>query len=188
MKKNKGFTLVELLVTIVIIGLLVTIGYIGSRTILERANNSYYHNQEDMLLLAGREYFADNRSELPKEVSETASVTLETLIEQKYIDPIKDRNDNDCNFKESSVVVQKITDADYQYYATLVCDAANYKTEGDEVDPVITFDPNKKSSQSSITVKMKVTDNEEVQSVRYVITKDGETYKDSDGNVRTLEY
>ena len=102
----KGFTLVELLVAIIILGLLITIGYIGSKNVLERASDSYYHNQEDMLLIAGREYFADNRSELPKEVGNTASITLETLIDQKYIDPIKDTNEKDCNFITDFVGVE----------------------------------------------------------------------------------
>ena len=179
MKKNKGFTMIELLATIIILALLVTLGIISIRSILDRGDDSYYKSQEDMLILAGREYFADHRSELPKKVGDTASVTLETLIDEKYIDPIKDDKDNPCNHEKSNVTVQKITDRDYQYYGILKCDN-EYETKEDESSPTITFTPNEESSTESITVKINITDNIGVASYRYVITKDGETYFDSE--------
>ena len=175
--KNKGFTMVELLVTIIIIGILTTLAYFGVSSILNRGSNSYYDSEENMLVLAGREYFADYREKLPKDIGKTSSVTLDTLIKESYIDPIKDEDDNDCNRDKTTVTVQKITDKDYQYYVTLVCD--NYETTEDNAKPVISFSPNKKSSTKNITVTMEVTDNKEVASYRYVITKDGEEYKDS---------
>lgn len=174
---KKGFTLIELLVTIVILGLLVTLGYVSVRAILDRGNESYYRTQEDMLNLAGKDYFADYRSKLPKEIGETAYVTLKTLIDENYINPIKDEDENNCNVNESRVTVDKITETEYQYYVLLVCN--DYKTTTDETDPVIKFTPNKKSSQESISVTMKVTDNKKVSQYRYVITKNGEEYQDS---------
>ena len=176
-RKKKGFTLVELLATIIILGLLVTIAYVSVTSILDRGNDSYYESQENMLVLAGREYFADHRSELPKEIGDTSTVTLETLIKEKYIDSIKDKDENVCDEKNSGVTAQKITDRDFQYYGILAC--GNYTTESDKAKPTISFNPNKKISEDPITVTMKITDNEEVQSYRYVITKDGEEYQDS---------
>ena len=129
--KDKGFTLVELLATIIILGLLTTIAYVSVTKILDRGNDSYYDSQENMLVLAGREYFADHRSELPKEIGGTSTVTLETLIEEKYIDPIKDKNENVCDELNSTVTAQKITDRDFQYYGILEC--GNYKTVEDKV-------------------------------------------------------
>ena len=178
MKNKKGFTMVELLVTIIILGILTTLAYFGVSTILNRGSNSYYDSQENMLILAGREYFADYREKLPKDIGKTASVTLDTLIKESYIDPVKDEDDNDCNRDKTTVTVQKITDKDYQYYVTLVCDY--YETKEDTAKPVITFSPNKQSTTKTITVKMEVTDNKDVASYRYVITKDGEEYKDSE--------
>ena len=185
--KRKGFTMVELLVTIIILGLLTTLVITSITSILNRSHSEYYESQENMLVLAGRDYFSDYRSKLPKEVGETSSVTVETLINEKYIDPVKDRNNNDCNFKKSSVTVQKITDKDYQYYVTLICDADNYETTEDRADPVIKYTPNKKSSTKPITVKMSVTDDKGVASFRYVITKDDEVIKDSGYQIYTGE-
>ena len=176
-REKKGFTLVGLLATIIILGLLVTIAYVSVTSILDRDNDSYYESQENMLVLAGREYFAGHWSELPKEIGDTSTVTLETLIKEKYIDPIVDKDENVCDNLKSVVTAQKITDRDFQYYGILAC--GNYTTESDKAKPTISFDPNKKSSEDPITVTMKITDNKEVKSYRYVITKDGEEYQDS---------
>ena len=97
-----------MLVTIVIIGFLFTLGYFSISAILNRADDNYYSSQENMIVLAGREYFADYRSELPKEISATSSVTLETLINEGYIDPVKDRNDKACDYAGSSVTAKKL--------------------------------------------------------------------------------
>ena len=177
MINKKGFTLVEILATIVILGLLVTLGYISVRAILDRGNDSYYKTQEDMLILAGKNYFADYRSKLPKEIGETAYVTLKTLIDENYIEPIKDKNKNDCDDNKSRVTALKVSETEYQYYGLLVCDG--YRTTSDETDPVIKFTPNKASSQERITVTMKVTDNEGISQYRYVVTKDGVLQRDS---------
>ena len=179
-KDRKGFTLIELLATIIILGLLTSLAYVAISSILNRGYESYYSSQEEMLILAGREYYADHRNELPDEIGETSTVTLKVLINEKYIDPIKDRNDNVCNNVKSGVTVQKYSDKDYQYYAFLVCDDDGYETKGDKSKPVIKFSPNEKSSQSSIDVTMTVTDNEKVKSYKYIITKDGEDYKEID--------
>ena len=61
MKKSKGFTMIELLATIIILGLLITIAYTSVRNILNRGNNTYYESQENMIVLAGQDYFADYR-------------------------------------------------------------------------------------------------------------------------------
>ncbi len=186
--KKTGFTLLELLATIIILGLLTTIVIGVILPLLNRGNDEYYKNQENMLVLAARDYFADHRSRLPKEIGETSTVTLKELIEGKYIDPIKDKEGVDCDFEKSTVVVQKITDKDYQYYVTLVCNGDNdneeddptYESEKDKQKPTIVFNPNKESSTNPINIKMIMKDNKGIASYRYVVEKDGSEYYDSE--------
>ena len=143
-----------------------------------------------MLVLAARDYFADHRSRLPKEIGETSTVTLKELIEGKYIDPIKDKEGVDCDLEKSTVVVQKITEKDYQYYVTLVCNGDNdneeddptYESEKDKQKPTIVFNPNKESSTNPINIKMIMKDNKGIASYRYVVEKDGSEYQDSEVN------
>ena len=180
---KKGFTLLELLATIIILGLLTTIVIGVVLPLLNRGNNEYYKNQENMLVLAARDFFADHRSRLPKEIGETSTVTLKELIEGKYIDPIKDKDGNDCDAEKSTVVVQKITEKDYQYYVTLICgnneEDPTYESEKDNQKPTIVFSPNKKSTKEEINIKMIMKDNKGIASYRYVIEKDGSEYQDS---------
>ena len=185
--KKTGFTLLELLATIIILGLLTTIVIGVILPLLNRGNDEYYKNQENMLVLAARDYFADHKSRLPKEIGETSTVTLKELIEGKYIDPIKDKEGVDCDFEKSTVVVQKITEKDYQYYVTLVCNGDNdneeddptYESEKDKQKPTIVFNPNKESSTNPINIKMIMKDNKGIASYRYVVEKDGSEYQDS---------
>lgn len=65
-KMKKGFTMIELLVTIIILGLLTTLVIITITNLLSNSHEEYYNSQENMLILAGRDYFADYRSKLPK--------------------------------------------------------------------------------------------------------------------------
>ena len=53
---RKGFTMVELLVTIIILGLLTTLVITSIASILDKSHEEYYNSQENMLVLAGRDY------------------------------------------------------------------------------------------------------------------------------------
>ena len=129
---SKGFTLIELLATIIILGVLVTIVLFSANKLIKTSNLEYYNTSEKMMILASKDYFADYRSYLPKEVGEKTRVLLSALVIEEYIDMIKDVNDNDCNTTKSYVEVEKTSNKDFLYKAHLVCDKANYETEDGE--------------------------------------------------------
>ena len=129
---SKGFTLIELLATIIILGILVTIVLFSANKLIKTSNLEYYNTSEKMMILASKDYFADYRSYLPKEVGEKTRVLLSALVIEEYIDMIKDVNDNDCNTTKSYVEVEKTSNKDFLYKAHLVCDKANYETEDGE--------------------------------------------------------
>ena len=129
---SKGFTLIELLATIIILGILVTIVLLSANKLIKTSNKEYYNTSEKMMILASKDYFADYRSYLPKEVGEKTRVLLSALVLEEYIDMIKDVNDNDCNTTKSYVEVEKTSNKDFLYKAHLVCDKANYETEDGE--------------------------------------------------------
>ena len=129
---SKGFTLIELLATIIILGVLVTIVLFSANKLIKTSNLEYYNTSEKMMILASKDYFADYRSYLPKEVGEKTRVLLSALVIEEYIDMIKDVNDNDCDTTKSYVEVEKTSNKDFLYKAHLVCDKANYETKDGE--------------------------------------------------------
>ena len=110
---NKGFTLIEMLATLTILGILVTIVLVSANRLISSSNLEYYNTSEKMMILASKDYFADYRSYLPKEVKGTTRVLLSALVKEEYIDMIKDVNDNNCNSSESYVEVEKTSDNEY---------------------------------------------------------------------------
>lgn len=129
---NKGFTLIEMLATLTILGILVTIVLVSANRLISSSNLEYYNTSEKMMILASKDYFADYRSYLPKEVGEKTRVLLSALVIEEYIDMIKDVNDNDCDTTKSYVEVEKTSNKDFLYKAHLVCDKANYETKDGE--------------------------------------------------------
>ena len=129
---SKGFTLIEMLATIIILGILVTIVLFSANKLIKSSNLEYYNTSEKMMILASKDYFADYRSYLPKEVGEKTRVLLSALVIEEYIDMIKDVNDNDCDTTKSYVEVEKTSNKDFLYKAHLVCDKANYETKDGE--------------------------------------------------------
>ena len=125
MMQKKGFTLVELLVTIVIIALLGGVGVIGFSNLLGGGVNQYYRTLESSILLAGNDYFLDHRDELPDE-SSLSEVSLTDLIEGKYIEPVKDSKGNLCS---NGKVYAYRENNKYNYETCLICDDG-YQTQG----------------------------------------------------------
>ena len=120
---KRGFTMVELLAVIVILGILTTLVILSFSNLTERSREEYYNSQEDMLILAAQEYFADYRSRLPKNIGEVVSVTVQTLVSLDYIDEVMSYENELCDLENSEVKVLKVSDKEYQYEVSLICDS-----------------------------------------------------------------
>ena len=132
-KKNKkrGFTLVELLAAVVILGLLAAGVVVGVSQLIKKQKQNYYIKQEELVIQAGREYFNDNHNQLPIKINDEKCVTLDTLISNKYIAPVEDYNKETCDAKETVVCATKKTTTKYSYKVNLECkekpkDETNY--------------------------------------------------------------
>lgn len=120
---NKGFTLIEVVTTVTIISILGTIAVTSMMSVLKSGNDKYYKNQEDMIIMAAKEYYSDHKGELPIE-SDTSTITLNELITKDYIEPVKDSKGNICS-KESKVTVSKTDKGKYKYDIELNCPSTN---------------------------------------------------------------
>ena len=116
-KKKNGFTLVETLAVIVILGVIALIAIPALTNILGTTNDTYYGSLRKMVELEAKDYYSDNRVLLPLDSGDKSRVNLDTLVQLNYIEqPVSNKN-NPC---EGYVEVTK--SADYEYLTCLKCD------------------------------------------------------------------
>ena len=120
---KKGFTLVEVLVTITIIAIISGIGVVSYRTFFDNGKTSYYKSIESNILLAASDYFLDHRDLLPV-TDNYVEESLDKLVAKKYIEEVKDSKGKPC---AGSVIAYK-EDKKYSYSVCLKCD--DYESNG----------------------------------------------------------
>ncbi len=124
MKKTKAFTLVEVLVVIVILALLALLIIPNITKYTEKAKDKYNDSLKDELLLAGKDFYTNNRSRIPTSISPYLNdyVSLKELASQNYISKeFLDKNKNNC-MAESYVAITRNKDTNkYNYNVCLIC-------------------------------------------------------------------
>lgn len=93
MKNKKGFTLTEILATIVILGVILAIAVPSYNALSKKFEKEYYDKLEGSVLAAAKSYWKDNSDKRPEEYLESGNIRLESLITNKYIDSVKEYRD-----------------------------------------------------------------------------------------------
>lgn len=124
---KKGFTLVELLATIAIMGIMSGIAIMGVGKIIRRSRINYYKAEKNMIEIAAKNYFADHRSLLPKKANQSREIDVETLWTTKYLEkkPMSHNNETTClssGAKKSKITIKKISKDKYEYKVDLYCE------------------------------------------------------------------
>ncbi len=179
MKENKGFTLIEVIAVIALLGILSFIVVVSVNSVRGRMKEAYYEKQTDLIVLAAKDYYSDKRTLLPKENWETEEVSVNTLVHQRYLDPVKGYQNDLCDFDNSKVEVIKIDQGEYRYRVKLECE--NYQPTGsgsqNDPAPTITITPKDGTkSNRDIPITIKVEDNN-LETFRYSIKKDNTVIK-----------
>ena len=129
---NKGFTLMEMIVVIIIIGV---IGFIAIPSVSQYVNKSalttfmaYENSMEDAAKNAVIDCIGNNSSKcsLPNK-GDTLNISLETLIEEGFIDEFKTPKGGSCDLENSYVKVTNRGNLNYKFNVCLVCD--DYKSD-----------------------------------------------------------
>lgn len=150
-KNEKGFSLVELLAVVVILGLLSAIAIVGVNGIIKSAEKKHYDTQRNTLKMAAQSYTQDNRNSLPKTIGGSTDITLKTLQDKKYVDEIKNRQGEACDVNKSYVKVFKYSKDGYNYTSYLVCPGHDDTKENiNNAGPVISINYKDKNSTSTI--------------------------------------
>ena len=179
-KVNKGFTLVEILVTVTILGILTAIAITSVSNVIEKSKAKHYMVAEKQMKNAGQEYIRNNRNELPKLIGEKNKIYLRKLVDKRYIEVIKDYSDNKCDLDKSYVQVYKYSKNNYSYFSHLVCNKYDTSEQNPE-KPIINIKFDLPSNKKYIT-KFEIKDKNTLVSYSYVIYRYGEE-KYNSGNI-----
>lgn len=91
LKNNKGFTIIELLIVIIIIGILALIGVVAYGNVQESARNSKRQSDVSSLHTAIEAYFVQNNNEYPSltEINDSTfrSNSLKGVPDETFKDP-----------------------------------------------------------------------------------------------------
>ena len=141
MNKNskKGFSVIELLAVIVIVGLLIAIAVPVVNKQLNNFRNNYYSKLEDSIKSAGQDYVSEKRFAKPTKLLHSRIIKVSELEDEKYIDEVKDYLGNYCDSSDTSysyVVIVKTGEKTYDYQTCLKCSEDEYATDtsGEEND------------------------------------------------------
>lgn len=119
MNNNKGFTLVELLATIAILGIISGIGVMAVSKILQNSKNEYYKALENNIIIAAKSYYADHRGLLPREEGKSRTLSVKKLVDSKYLANTPVSHDKKSTCENSTVKVTK--EEKYEYSVEIKC-------------------------------------------------------------------
>ena len=84
-KSNKGFSLVELLAVIVILGLLATIGIVATTSLVDKAKKDKMESQKNTVTMSAQTYMQNNKNLVPKIIGETRILNVSDLRKSNYL-------------------------------------------------------------------------------------------------------
>ena len=120
-RKNKGFSLVELLAVVVIMGILATIGIAAVSSLIDKADKEYENSHKNTIIIAAQTYMQSNKNLVPKVVGENVKVNVSELRKANYLkEDIKNKNGETC-MENSYVRVYKASNTEYTYTAFIYC-------------------------------------------------------------------
>lgn len=129
---KKGFTMIELMAAITLLGIMSTLAVVSVSKYLNKSKKTVYRDYEDTLKNATTNYFLDHTGLLP-EINDArgTKVLATTLINEDYLENMKDPTNKSFNCNNNSYVIVTRKDnvgfnMDLEYRVCLVC--SKYKS------------------------------------------------------------
>lgn len=182
-KSNKGFTFVELLAVIVIIGILLGVSVFAVTRYINSAKKEQVSSQEKTLVIAAQNYLQENRGLLPKSIGETTTISVGVLKNNNYItETLKNTKKESC-MENSYVEVSKDSSTKYTYKAHLYCGSdEGTKTIGKTIPTIdIKF-------VNANGVEMTAADADAVAEARFIIKYNGGKRNNEDIAIEGYSY
>ena len=122
-KKNIGFTIIELLAAVVIVGIIVSLAVIVINKYILQGHDAVDSQLEKQLILATKSYYTDNKNKFITN-NDTVVVWYTTLRAENYMtNDLVDSKGNSC---AKSYVVVKKDSTKYSYSSCVLCDNGGY--------------------------------------------------------------
>lgn len=123
--KKRGFTLVELLAVIVVLGIIITIFVPSIINLINENSTKIYANKENILAKAAEDYVISNKSfVLPDGTNPEKYISMNTLISSNMMSSVLDnKTTSEC---VGFVKITVNSTYGYNYDPCLICD--NYST------------------------------------------------------------
>ena len=131
MENKKGFTLIEIIAAVIILGIISIVAAVTYTSSMREFRDSYYTSLEKTLVESGKSFFDDNRSYRPTTIFTAQKVPISILESKSYVDDILDYNGNKCD-RSSYVIAIKAAKNDYIYHACLACSEDTYSNLEDK--------------------------------------------------------
>lgn len=132
MMNKKGFTMIELMAVIIILGILMTLAYMGVTQYLDRTRDATYEDFEKNITAGATNYLIDHSASIP-EVGESIVIDVSKLICEGYIENLRDPYNTSvnrtCNLNSYAIVTRESDTASnlrVSYEACLSC--SNYQS------------------------------------------------------------
>ena len=156
-KGNRGFTLVELLAAIVILGILSTMAIVSVSNLIKKAKSSAEDANAKTIQMAAESYIQANKDTAPKSIGECVTVSASDLKNKKFLtDEITNSNNESC-MKNSYVKIFKSSNGKYIYTPYIYCGADKASTDSkDKMVPVgeIKFSKSTDVNKASFTLNL----------------------------------
>ncbi len=190
--EKKGFTMVELLATILIIGIVSGIGIVSVMNLRDNQREKFNKSQQQMFLETARTYFSENKQYLPQKPLGIEYVTLKELMESNYItEEFVDYDKQPFN-NDSKVTVQRIGNGNYAYNCILItADGTVIESEQAKLKVSFTYenlkgnlrklgDNHYTNSSPIVTVNVRTTNSVKIGAYEYKIYQGGRELKQSE--------
>ncbi|MBP5678609.1 MAG: type II secretion system protein [Bacilli bacterium] len=134
---RKGFTMVELLAVIVIVGALSVMGIVGVSRYIQSSKTEKENQEKKNIAMAAKMYMQANRELLPRTIGDSAVVQVSELRRTNYLKTdVTDKSGNSC-MEKSFVRVYKLDEQEYSYNTYLYCGDVEVPEEVEVPQPEI---------------------------------------------------
>lgn len=134
---KKGFTLVELLATITILGIIALLLVPTVTGVISNFRNDSSENQKKSIVAAAKLWGSDHRLELPTTEGETMCVSVAELKNGYLEDDIVDPDTKEAISDHVGVEIKRVGKS-YEYTYTDSCSTSDQDSELDIIDDVVT--------------------------------------------------